>query len=454
MQIFISWSGVRSRFIGDALRWWLPKVIQSVRPWMSDEDIPAGGRWASEVSNKLSACSVGLICVTPENLEKPWLLFEAGALSKAIDGTFVCPVVFDMLPGDIKGPLDQFQGNVLDQQGLFKILKMLNQAMAGEKLEPMELRDQFDIWWPKMAAKISEIPPRPFDCVPSLEQQLATLIPSLHMLVREHTRNAAGYQSPNIVLAPSVEESKAAYSTNDPIILNVYQPISRAGGRIVMLQAMPGVVDARNAGGHQYKQSIDIANWTQGAILKLIRQMRLDFDGWVASGIDVPMISISLIEHTSIESIISSDLLPFAEKYIGKLSVGISESAIVESNGQVIESLDRLRAAGARVTIEDFGTGYSSLSYLKKIPLDYIKISRAFISKILTDENDMSIVQAIVGLAGALCVSVIADGVDYEPQAETLALIGIDNLQGDWAGYPVICSKVGKLMANSRPFLE
>jgi EAL domain-containing protein (putative c-di-GMP-specific phosphodiesterase class I) len=179
--------------------------------------------------------------------------------------------------------------------------------------------------------------------------------------------------------------------------------------------------------------------------------MRLDFDGWVASGVDIPMISISLAEHNSIESIISSDLLPFAEKYKGKLSVGISETAIVESNGRVIESLDRLRTAGARISIDDFGTGYSSLSYLKKIPLDYIKISRAFISNILTDKNDVAIVQAIVGLAGALCLSIITEGVDNQEQADALALMGIDNFQGDWVGCPVICSEVGTLIANNLP---
>ena len=101
MNIFISWSGDRSRLIAEAIRVWLPKVMQSVKPWMSDQDISAGARWLTEVSSTLNTTSVGLICVTPENQHNPWLLFEAGALSKTIEQTCVCPIVFEMTPGQL-----------------------------------------------------------------------------------------------------------------------------------------------------------------------------------------------------------------------------------------------------------------------------------------------------------------------------------------------------------------
>jgi hypothetical protein len=85
MQVFISWSGQRSRAVAEVLRTWLPKVIQSLDPWMSDEDIDAGSRWLADVTTSLNQAKVGLICVTPENQHKPWLLFEAGALSRSIE---------------------------------------------------------------------------------------------------------------------------------------------------------------------------------------------------------------------------------------------------------------------------------------------------------------------------------------------------------------------------------
>ena len=129
MKVFISWSGTRSRFVADALRSWLPRVLQSVKPWMSEEDIVAGSRWSAEISRELSETRVGIICITPENQTSPWLLFEAGALSKTLDQTYVCPVLFDLSAAQLSGPLAQFQGNELSQDGMTKIVSTLNKAL-------------------------------------------------------------------------------------------------------------------------------------------------------------------------------------------------------------------------------------------------------------------------------------------------------------------------------------
>src|SRR5689334_3268326 len=80
--IFISWSGDRSKAVALALREWLPMVIQSVDVWMSETDIAKGSRSMLEVMQKLSAADFGLICLTPENQLRPWILFEAGAIAK------------------------------------------------------------------------------------------------------------------------------------------------------------------------------------------------------------------------------------------------------------------------------------------------------------------------------------------------------------------------------------
>ena len=82
MLIFISWSGVASEAVAAALANWLPLVIQAVKPWVSSQDIQKGQRWAEEISEKLEETQFGILCVTHENLESPWLLFEAGAISK------------------------------------------------------------------------------------------------------------------------------------------------------------------------------------------------------------------------------------------------------------------------------------------------------------------------------------------------------------------------------------
>jgi hypothetical protein len=89
MNVFIGWSGERSRAVALALREWIPNVIQAANPWMSEEDISKGSTWTSELVVQLGQACFGIICVTPENREALWLAFEAGALRVLDKG--VCP---------------------------------------------------------------------------------------------------------------------------------------------------------------------------------------------------------------------------------------------------------------------------------------------------------------------------------------------------------------------------
>ncbi|OBU18325.1 hypothetical protein AYY19_00100 [Photobacterium aquimaris] len=158
MQIFISWSGERSQYIASCLKNWLPKVIQSVNPWMSDEDIEAGARWSAQISETLSKSNIGLICVTNENQHNPWLLFEAGALSKTIDESFVCPLVFEMKPSQLSGPLTQFQSNELNANGLFKVLSSINKLLGEKSIPDTQLKEIIQVWWPVLEKSLQDIP--------------------------------------------------------------------------------------------------------------------------------------------------------------------------------------------------------------------------------------------------------------------------------------------------------
>jgi hypothetical protein len=109
VEVFISWSGERSKCVAEALRNWIPKIINAVLPWLSSADIDKGARWSADVASKLESSKVGIICLTPSNVHSDWILFEAGALSKILKNTFVCPLLIGMEPSDIKGPLAQFQ---------------------------------------------------------------------------------------------------------------------------------------------------------------------------------------------------------------------------------------------------------------------------------------------------------------------------------------------------------
>lgn len=81
-----------------ALRTWLPKIINAIKPWLSSADIDKGARWGSDLALRLEGSKAGIICLTPSNLQSEWILFEAGALSKTIQNTFVCPLLIGLEP--------------------------------------------------------------------------------------------------------------------------------------------------------------------------------------------------------------------------------------------------------------------------------------------------------------------------------------------------------------------
>lgn len=82
MRVFVSWSAERSKGLAQALKNWLPLVLHYVEPWMSEASIHAGEGWGISVAKELEASNFGIICITRENLNAPWVLFEAVALAK------------------------------------------------------------------------------------------------------------------------------------------------------------------------------------------------------------------------------------------------------------------------------------------------------------------------------------------------------------------------------------
>ena len=96
MNVFLSWSGDRSKAVAESLHKLLPMFIHAAKPWFSSEDIGKGSPWLLQLTSELATHSVAIVCLTPENLSAPWLLFEAGALSKALPSTAVCPLLVDL----------------------------------------------------------------------------------------------------------------------------------------------------------------------------------------------------------------------------------------------------------------------------------------------------------------------------------------------------------------------
>jgi hypothetical protein len=202
MKVFISWSGERSGRVAQLLREWLQCVIQSVDPWVSSKDIDRGSLWFSEISQQLGETTVGILCLTQENKEKPWILFEAGALAKGLNSSRVCTLLIDLEPKDIGDPLAQFNHTKPNKAGIGDLVRTLNAASGSKLLDDQVLIRVFETYWPQFEAEFAQIiketpahaaKPRPKDDVLTeileatrsmsgrirkIEEQQANLLPS------------------------------------------------------------------------------------------------------------------------------------------------------------------------------------------------------------------------------------------------------------------------------------
>jgi hypothetical protein len=156
MKVFISWSGENSKKFAEALRNWLPAVLQLVKPYFTPSDIEKGTRWNSEIAKELESAQVGILCVTRDNLRSDWIMFEAGALSKSLDKAYVCPVLFGIRNADLSGPLKQFQTTEFEKEDFKKLIQVVNNKMADNKLAPSVLDSVFDKWWPELEREIKK----------------------------------------------------------------------------------------------------------------------------------------------------------------------------------------------------------------------------------------------------------------------------------------------------------
>jgi len=148
MKVFISWSGERSRLAGELLDQWLQCVLQAIDPWMSTKDIDRGSLWFTEINDQLKDTSVGILCLTKENMDRPWILFEAGALAKGLSSNRVCTFLVDLQTSDLRDPLAQFNHTYPDKEGIWSLVRTLNNALEGKGLKEKILDKVFETYWP------------------------------------------------------------------------------------------------------------------------------------------------------------------------------------------------------------------------------------------------------------------------------------------------------------------
>jgi hypothetical protein len=144
---------------------------------MSDSDIEKGAHWDGVIADQLNKTDTGVVCLTPENMNRPWILFEAGALAKRVSRGRVCTYLFDIQPQNIPPPLGLFQHTVTTDEDTCKLLLSLNKQLDKPLPEP-DVRALFDATWPPVRAKLDAIPPpaQPINTDRSVEEMVAELL--------------------------------------------------------------------------------------------------------------------------------------------------------------------------------------------------------------------------------------------------------------------------------------
>lgn len=156
MKIFVSWSGNRSRAVAELFSEWLKCVIQASQPWISTRDIDRGAIWFSEINDNLRDVSVGVVFLTQENKDKPWILFETGALAKGLTSNRVCTFLIDLNPSDLQDPLAQFNHTLPEKLGLWNLTRTINSCVTDNPLDEKTLEKVFETYWPQFEADFAQ----------------------------------------------------------------------------------------------------------------------------------------------------------------------------------------------------------------------------------------------------------------------------------------------------------
>jgi len=156
--------------------------------------------------------------------------------------------------------------------------------------------------------------------------------------------------------------------------------------------------------------------------------------GWETFTLAVNLSARQLSEPelvAQVETVLKTSGLPASA-----LELEITESAVMDDTQEALAVLYQLAELGVRLSVDDFGTGYSSLAYLKSLPVNKIKIDRAFVMDLPDDLQDRALCQAVIAIGEALDLQVLAEGVETQAQAELLASLGCQSFQGFFYGRP------------------
>jgi diguanylate cyclase (GGDEF)-like protein len=239
---------------------------------------------------------------------------------------------------------------------------------------------------------------------------------------------------------------------------NLYQPIvSAADGVILGFEALvrwrhpnEGIVPPIDfiPTAEQSGLIVELGEW-------VLRRACADATEWVVPGATVPLrVSVNVsprqltdpgLVATVAAALQVSGLEP------DRLSLELTESALIEDAESTLQILSDLKALGVRLELDDFGTGYSSLTYARQFPIDALKIDRSFVDGLGTSPEDSAIVSAVISMGRALGLHVVAEGVETEEQVRQLRIMGCRLAQGYLFSRPVPVADALELIADLTP---
>jgi diguanylate cyclase (GGDEF)-like protein len=242
----------------------------------------------------------------------------------------------------------------------------------------------------------------------------------------------------------------------------VYQPIiCLKTGRLVGFEALARWEDPKRGTvspvefipeAEESGVIIDLGRWVLKQACEQLQRWRSELAG---------ARSVSVNVNVSRQQLVQPELVDDVRTILRSTGIGncnlkleITESVIMENPDAVTEALRRLKALGVEIHMDDFGTGYSSLSYLHRLPIDVLKIDRAFMSTLSTDTSYADVVHTVVALARTLRMQVTVEGVEAEEQLAQIKALECDYAQGFYFSAPLSAESATRLIASDRRWLR
>jgi diguanylate cyclase len=262
-------------------------------------------------------------------------------------------------------------------------------------------------------------------------------------------RSVDNVQSMHYRLEPQL---RRALEKNE--FVNYYQPkVELATGRIASVEALVRWMDPHRGlvPPGEFVPALETTGLIGEVAQKIMERAVDDWRSWRDAGLVAPRIAVN-VAATQLRD---NDFVPSLQRALqaiagdpSALAIEVTESILISNMDRAIDVLQQVRALGVPVAIDDFGTGYSSLAYIVTLPIDELKIDRAFVKKITADPAYEGIVRTCVSLARGLNLKVVAEGVETEAQATKLRELQCDQAQGFFYSPPVPAEQLVRMLKS------